>query len=170
MVSRVIPVEPFDLVVFGATGDLARRKILPGLYRRCLAGQVPDGSRIIGAARSGMTPDEFRAFAAAAIAEFVSPDKRDATAEGCFFDRLDYVAVDARGTDGWAALAGRMRPGVVRAFYFSVAPALFGAVRAEAPGVLLPPTGGGAPEPPGGGSCVPVPDGRPCGAAASRCW
>lgn len=31
MVSRVIPVEVFDLVIFGATGDLARRKILPGL-------------------------------------------------------------------------------------------------------------------------------------------
>ncbi len=32
MVSRVIPVDPFDLVIFGGTGDLARRKILPGLY------------------------------------------------------------------------------------------------------------------------------------------
>ena len=41
MVSRVIPVETFDLVIFGGTGDLARRKILPGLYRRFRAGQMP---------------------------------------------------------------------------------------------------------------------------------
>ena len=34
MVSRVIPVETFDLVIFGGTGDLARRNIFPGLYRR----------------------------------------------------------------------------------------------------------------------------------------
>ena len=34
MVSRVIPVEPFDLIIFGGTGDLARRKILPALFRR----------------------------------------------------------------------------------------------------------------------------------------
>ena len=34
MVSRVIPVDSFDLVIFGGTGDLAKRKILPGLYRR----------------------------------------------------------------------------------------------------------------------------------------
>ncbi|MCP4822427.1 MAG: hypothetical protein GY883_24850, partial [Shimia sp.] len=34
MVARVIPVSPFDLVIFGATGDLARRKILPGLFLR----------------------------------------------------------------------------------------------------------------------------------------
>jgi len=52
MVSRVIPVETFDLVIFGGTGDLARRKILPGLYRRFLSGQMPADSRIIGAARS----------------------------------------------------------------------------------------------------------------------
>lgn len=51
MVSRVIPVEPFDLVIFGGTGDLARRKILSGLFRRFCAGQMPAGARIIGAAR-----------------------------------------------------------------------------------------------------------------------
>ena len=54
MVSRVIPVDPFDLVIFGGTGDLARRKILPGLFRRFCAGQMPDTSRIIGAARTEM--------------------------------------------------------------------------------------------------------------------
>ncbi|MGL5009359.1 MAG: hypothetical protein ACRC6I_05720, partial [Paracoccaceae bacterium] len=48
MVSRVIPVEPFDLVIFGGTGDLAKRKILPGLFRRFLAGQMPANSQIIG--------------------------------------------------------------------------------------------------------------------------
>ena len=54
MVARVIPVEDFDLVIFGGTGDLARRKILPGLFRRFLSGQMTAGSRIIGAARSDM--------------------------------------------------------------------------------------------------------------------
>ena len=37
MVSRVIPVDPFDLTIFGGTGDLAKRKILPGLFRRHLS-------------------------------------------------------------------------------------------------------------------------------------
>ncbi|MEM0940958.1 MAG: glucose-6-phosphate dehydrogenase, partial [Bacteroidota bacterium] len=52
MVSQVIPVDEFDLVIFGGTGDLARRKILPGLFRRFIAGQMTGASRIIGAARS----------------------------------------------------------------------------------------------------------------------
>ena len=49
MVSRVIPVDVFDLVIFGATGDLARRKILPGLYRRFQSGQMPEDSFYYGA-------------------------------------------------------------------------------------------------------------------------
>ena len=60
MVSRVIPVDPFDLVIFGGTGDLARRKILPALFRRYCAGQMPEGSQIIGAARSDMDDARFR--------------------------------------------------------------------------------------------------------------
>jgi len=126
MVSRVIPVDVFDLVVFGATGDLARRKILPGLYRRFWAGQVPPESRLIGAARSDMGVAGFRAFVAAAIAEFVPADKREEGALTAFLDRLDYVAVDARGEAGWEELAARMAGGRIRAFYFSVAPGLFG--------------------------------------------
>ncbi len=54
MVARVIPVDPFDLVIFGGTGDLARRKIIPALFRRHCAGQLENGARIIGAARTEM--------------------------------------------------------------------------------------------------------------------
>ena len=126
MVSRVIPVETFDLVIFGGTGDLARRKILPGLYRRYLAGQIPEDARIIGAARGEMDDQAFRTLAAAAIEEFVAADKRQGDALARFLDHLSYVAIDARGDTGWVALKDRMRAGVVQAFYFSVAPALFG--------------------------------------------
>jgi glucose-6-phosphate 1-dehydrogenase len=126
MVSRVIPVDVFDLVIFGGTGDLARRKILPGLYRRYMAGQMPADSRIIGAARADLTVDAFRATVAAAIAEFVPKDRQDAGVIAKFLTRIEYVAIDATGDGGWAALASIMRAGVVRAFYFSVAPTLFG--------------------------------------------
>lgn len=125
MASRVIPVEPFDLVVFGVTGDLAHRKILPALYRRFVAGQVPEGSRIIGAARSGHDDAAFRDEARAAIAGHDRPP-RDPARLDAFLDLLAYIPLDARGDEGWEALKARMRPDVVRAFYFSVAPSLFG--------------------------------------------
>ncbi len=126
MVSRVIPVDAFDLVIFGGTGDLARRKILPGLYRRFLSGQMPADSRIIGASRADLSETEFREQVRAAIAEFVPKDRQDAAAIDGFLARIAYVAIDATGSSGWAALKALMRDGVVRAFYFSVAPSLFG--------------------------------------------
>lgn len=126
MVSRVIPVDPFDLVIFGGTGDLARRKILPGLYRRFLSGQMTADSRIIGAARADLTETAFRTMVADAIAEFVPAARRDPAQIAGFIERIGYVSIDAQGTGGWDTLKALMRPGVVRAFYFSVAPTLFG--------------------------------------------
>ena len=126
MVSRVIPVDSFDLVIFGGTGDLARRKILPGLFRRFLSGQMPEESRIIGAARSDLDSDGYRAMIKDAVAEFGGAEKSDKKGLDAFLARLEYVTVDAKGDAGWAALAELMRDGLVKAFYFSVGPSLFG--------------------------------------------
>ncbi|EYD76731.1 Glucose-6-phosphate 1-dehydrogenase [Rubellimicrobium mesophilum DSM 19309] len=126
MVSRVIPVEPFDLVIFGGTGDLARRKILPGLFRRFRAGQMTPDSRIIGAARAPLDADAYREMIRQGIEEFGGPESKDSESLAAFLDRLDYVSVDATVEEGWPRLAALMRDGVVRAFYFSVAPSLFG--------------------------------------------
>ncbi len=128
MVSRVIPVENFDLVIFGGTGDLARRKILPGLFRRFLAGQMPADSRIIGAARSDIDADGYRAMVRDAIAEFGGAEKNNAAKLSAFLAQLDYVTIDAMGEGGWDDLSKLMRKDVVRAFYFSVGPSLFGAL------------------------------------------
>ena len=127
MVSRVIPVDPFDLVIFGGTGDLAKRKIIPGLFRRFAAGQIPAEARIIGAARARLDTPAYRALLRDAICEFGVKDP-DADVLADFLDRFDYVAIDAMGEAGWEDLAKKMRPDTVRAFYFSVAPSLFGAL------------------------------------------
>ena len=71
MVSRVIPVESFDLVIFGATGDLAKRKIFPGLFRRFLAGQMPTDSQVVGAARSNLSQKKFNDLVENSIKNFI---------------------------------------------------------------------------------------------------
>ncbi len=63
---------------------------------------------------------------AGAIEEFVPKAFQDKAVIGEFLKRLHYVAIDAKGEGGWPQLKALMRPGVVQAFYFSVAPALFG--------------------------------------------
>ena len=126
MVSRVIPVDPFDLVVFGGTGDLARRKILPALFRRFCSGQVPDTAQIIGAARAEYSTVGYRDFVAQAIREFSGGRAcEDGTLDG-FLRCLDYVTIDASGDRGWRDLSAMITQDRVRGFYFSVGPRLFG--------------------------------------------
>ena len=75
MSSQIIPVEPFDYVVFGGTGDLAERKLLPALYHRQIDGQLSDPTRVIGASRSTLTDEEYRTFARDALKEHLEKDE-----------------------------------------------------------------------------------------------
>jgi len=128
--ARIIPVEPFDLIIFGASGDLAQRKILPALYHRLVAGQLPPTARIIGAARSKWTRKEFQENATESYKQFVPEHEKDPEMLAAFLNCLHYIPVDAMGEDGWDALATLIKdkPNSVRAFYLSVGPSLFGPI------------------------------------------
>ncbi len=74
---KIIPVAPFDAVVFGATGDLTMRKLLPALYYRFRDRQIPEESRIIAAARTHLSTGEYRDLAAAALERHVPAADRE---------------------------------------------------------------------------------------------
>jgi glucose-6-phosphate 1-dehydrogenase len=133
MVARVIAVEPFDLVVFGASGDLAARKLIPALYFRDVAGQIPPQARIVGASRRHLSGNEFRDLARGWLEEHVRPEEREDGKVARFLGRLAYVAVQADGADGWNDLAGALAdaPERVRVFYLATAPELFGPICAN---------------------------------------
>ncbi len=132
MTSQIIPVDPFDFIIFGGTGDLAERKLLPALYHRQQDGQFSEPTRIIGASRSKMTDKEYRAYAKTAITEHLKPEEIDAAALDKFVARLSYVAVDAKTGDGFDGLKKKIGDSAcIRAFYLAVAPALFGDIAAN---------------------------------------
>jgi glucose-6-phosphate 1-dehydrogenase len=80
------------LTVFGATGDLARRMLLPSLYRLHADGLLPPRLRILGSARSELDEDGFRAHVRAAVAEHVPAVERGILALDGLLARLDYRA------------------------------------------------------------------------------
>jgi len=128
MAAKTIPVDPFDLVILGGTGDLARRKILPGLYRRMCSGQLPPEARIIGAARAAMDQEKFREFVRKSITEFSSKNLCDKEGIDRFLNIVDYEQLDIFADDGWKRLKKHLRADVITAFYFSVGPSLFGEI------------------------------------------
>ena len=64
-----LPVHPTTLVIFGATGDLARRKLLPGLAHLALSAIAPD-IQVVGTSLEDWSEEEFRNFAGSAVGEF----------------------------------------------------------------------------------------------------
>ncbi|MEM9600982.1 MAG: glucose-6-phosphate dehydrogenase, partial [Pseudomonadota bacterium] len=126
--SAFVPVDPFELVVFGATGDLARRKLLPSLYHRYCDGQIPDNSRIIGASRTVMSRDEFVALIEDSYLEFEDGSQHDPDCFKAFTDMLDYVAIDVTDASAdWERLGSQLDDthGLIRIFYLAMPPRLF---------------------------------------------
>jgi glucose-6-phosphate 1-dehydrogenase len=129
---KIIPVPVFDCVVFGATGDLTLRKLLPALYYRFLDGQAPPEARIIGAARSDLSDTDFRERAAKALKKHVAPQDLTPGKVEQFCGQLHYVRLDAKDpTSNWAGLADLLDPDRVRVFYLATSPDLYGPVCAN---------------------------------------
>ncbi len=130
MTARLIPVDPFDIVVFGATGDLAQRKLIPALFHRDEQGQIPAEARIIGTSRREMSDDEFRKFATTALELFVEEKLRTPEMMQKFLARFTYIAAEASKEDGWSKLdeALAQNQDRIRVFYLAVGPDLFGPI------------------------------------------
>ena len=114
------------LLLFGATGDLAQRMLLPSLYGLDADGLLPPALRIVATARSEMDTDGFRAMARDALSRFVDADYLTEDAVARFLARLAYVAVDASDMSHYGRLAETVGPtdkGL--AIFLSTAPSLF---------------------------------------------
>lgn len=113
------------LLLFGATGDLAQRMLLPSLFALDADGLLAPDLKIIGTARSEMSDSEYRNFARAALEKYLPADRRGRMAE--FMNRLSYQTLDATTLEGYADLANKVgTPQRGLAIFLSTAPSLFG--------------------------------------------
>lgn len=115
------------IVVFGASGDLTRRKLGPALYRLCATGRLPARTRIIGFAMTEWGDDEFRAFLQNGVRTF-GTDYEAETWTG-FARQLHYVQGDLTSLDGFCALRHRLDAldggAADRLHYLAIAPPFF---------------------------------------------
>lgn len=117
----------FDLVIFGGTGDLAWRKLLPALFQAFRHGSLPEGGRIVGVGRDTMTDEEYRTVIKARF-DAVEPSKRPNTEE---FDRfaanLFYLRMDLSKPEYYVSLAEMLnaRNADTVVMYVATAPGLF---------------------------------------------
>jgi glucose-6-phosphate 1-dehydrogenase len=118
------------LVIFGVTGDLAQRKLLPSLHGLERDGLLPESLRILGCARSALDREAFRAQVAASITAETPPADRSGDSIRRLLERLDYAAVDLGDSASMAALfdhlAGQRNGDVL--FHLSTAPSWYGVI------------------------------------------
>ena len=128
MSASTVPAS--DFVVFGGTGDLAMRKLLPALYLRDQDGQLPDGFRVIAVSRSGLDVAGYRAKVDAELGNHLPRAVLTDARVARFLQRLRYVCADADGGGDWAGLAGLLgaAAGRVRVFYLACASQLYGMI------------------------------------------
>jgi glucose-6-phosphate 1-dehydrogenase len=129
-----LPVAPTSLVIFGATGDLARRKLLPALYNLAHDGALPERFHLVGVARREKAHADYRAECEQAIRQFSrrTPDEdvlKGLLADvkyvpGVFDDPAVYASL-GEVLDGFDEHAGER---LNRAFYLSTAPEFFGVI------------------------------------------
>ena len=123
--AEFIPVDPFDIVIFGGTGDLSRRKLIPALFHRYLDGQIDSSCKIIGIARSKMTRAEFQSFAKDAC-QSAAKEWKETKWKG-FAALLEYEAMDVTSESAdWdtakSYLNGDGRPQV---YYLATTPLIY---------------------------------------------
>ena len=128
--ANFVPVDEFDLVIFGGTGDLAMRKLLPALYHRERDGQIMADSRIIAASRGDLGRDEYLGLVEEALRENLGSGDFEEAEWARLRDRIHYVQSDAYDHDNWGALA-ELLAGTedrIRVAYLATAPSLFGVI------------------------------------------
>jgi glucose-6-phosphate 1-dehydrogenase len=125
-------VDPCTLILFGASGDLTQRMVMPAIAGLMRRGLLSPECRVIGYARTPMTDDEFRARMRTAVLREREPGAGDEAAWTAFAGRMSYVAAEYDGDDveGYAELTRRLASfdggaGARRLFYLATPPSLF---------------------------------------------
>jgi glucose-6-phosphate 1-dehydrogenase len=121
--------DPTTLVIFGASGDLTKRKLLPALYQLSRGQRLPARFSVVGVARSVMTDDEFRREFHASLKEFAGVGQPDEVSNS-LARGLSYLSGELDAPDLYARLARALQEhapdGVL--FYFAIPPTVYGQV------------------------------------------
>ena len=125
--GRAQAAAPDALMLFGATGDLALRMLYPSLYFLDASDLLPNGMRVIGAARSNLEQDAFLQMVRQALEARADGGVTEA-AWARFSSRLAYVSFDASKPESFQALARALEGTERTIFYLSTSPGLFGPI------------------------------------------
>ncbi|HEY1186885.1 MAG TPA: glucose-6-phosphate dehydrogenase, partial [Gemmata sp.] len=119
--------QPLTIVIFGASGDLTWRKLIPALFNLSQKGKLPPEARIVGVSRTKYSDEDYRNELEPKVKGILPGGQFDEAKWKAFAGRIHYVATDATQPGGCKALAewfaaNEGAPDGRRLYYFSMAP------------------------------------------------
>ncbi|MEM1262893.1 MAG: glucose-6-phosphate dehydrogenase [Pseudomonadota bacterium] len=128
--AKLVPVDTFDLLIFGGTGDLSMRKLLPSLYHRYRDGQIPDDSRIVAIGRGELSHPAYIGDVEAALGRNLKEGDFQTEVWERFAQLIFYFQADALDPTSWGELTQFLQGHEerVRTSYLATAPSLFGSI------------------------------------------
>lgn len=128
------PSHPLVMVIFGASGDLTKRKLMPALYSLYKSKRISDNSSILGVGRTSYTDEKYRAYILNELKHFIGDKDQDEAAMNSFVSRLYYLSIDPSVEEGYGLLFTRMqqltgekKPNNIL-YYLATPPLLYGVI------------------------------------------
>lgn len=122
--------KSFSFVIFGASGDLTKRKLIPALFDLFIEKRLPEKFEIIGIGRTGYDGSEYRKYLYSQLSEYIQPEKWDDDLIHSFISHIDYLTMDPAKEDGYPVLGKRLEESGSESiiYYLATPPLLYGVV------------------------------------------
>src|SRR3989475_12877765 len=142
--------DPAAMVIFGASGDLTARKLMPALYNLALNRYLPSGFSVIGVADTPLSEDDFRAHMTDAVQKFSRTQPVDRAVWQSVAEGISYVRMSFDDSDAYGRLAAELErmdreraTNGNRVLYFATAPQFFPVIVRRLGAYAIARTGGG---------------------------
>ncbi len=126
--------DKFAMVIFGASGDLTKRKLMPALYSLFKNQRLKGGFSILGVARTAYSDDDYRTYILGELHRFVKTAEQDEVLFNAFVSHLYYLPLDPAKAEGYGGLRDRLKE-LTRSdepdnllYYLATPPSLYGVV------------------------------------------
>lgn len=116
-----------QIVLFGAAGDLSKRKLFAAIYHLYCENLLVDDVKIIGVARIEYSQTDFQKFVKESLNTFIGDQLEDEKVES-FITHFDYVKLDFSDQDGFSALASALKDDVYTLYYLATPPSIYGLI------------------------------------------
>ncbi len=122
--------KSFSFIIFGASGDLTKRKLFPALFDLFSEKRLPERFEIVGIGRTPYSDSEYRNYLLGQLPKYIKPEAWDNELVNCFISHIRYETMDPAKEEGFSVLAEHLKTSNSESviYYLATPPLLYGVI------------------------------------------